>query len=297
MLGKSTSHINPGHGTEAKRCRSDADIVTTMRRGISLIVAVGLLGAACSDHRAEVGLAPDLSVSHSAETAVVESAHASRDAVSEPSTPKVWEGYASTASADGLAAITFSDLDVHDEPGSPSPTRSVDATTILGTPTVLAVVEGPRDGWARVMIPGRPNGSTGWIAASDVEFFVVDSRIVVDLSERLLWFEVDGQRTLTTEVGIGSVHNPTPTGLYFVTDNVSLADPDGPWGPHALGISARSEVITEFNGGDGIIGIHGTNNPSSIGGNISLGCVRLPNEAITALHQRVPLGTIVEIRA
>ena len=268
-----------------------------MRRGISLIVAVGLLGAACSSPLTEKESAPKPTIRPQTETPVPAATETFTEAVSDSGVTSVWEGYAATSETEGLAAITFADVDVYEQPESTTPIRTVDATTILGTPTVLAVTEGPRQGWAQVMIPGRPNGSTGWVRAADVEFFVVDSLIVVDLSDRMLWLEVDGKRLLTTEVGIGSVHNPTPTGYYFVTDNVSLADPSGPWGPHALGISARSEVITEFNGGDGIIGIHGTNNPSSIGGNISLGCVRLPNDVITELHQRVPLGTIVEIRA
>jgi lipoprotein-anchoring transpeptidase ErfK/SrfK len=102
---------------------------------------------------------------------------------------------------------------------------------------------------------------------------------------------------LDTEVGVGSRYNETPVGEFFVTDNVTLANPNSPWGPHALGLSARSETITSFNGGDGIIGIHGTNNPDSIGGNISLGCIRLPNDLIARLHEMVPLGTRVEIEA
>jgi lipoprotein-anchoring transpeptidase ErfK/SrfK len=76
-----------------------------------------------------------------------------------------------------------------------------------------------------------------------------------------------------------------------------MVDPNSPWGPHALGLSGRSDSISEYNGGDGIIGIHGTNRPASIGEAASLGCVRLPNDVITLIHQMVPIGTPVEIRA
>src|SRR5690606_7282007 len=89
--------------------------------------------------------------------------------------------------------------------------------------------------------------------------------------------------------------NPTPTGFFFVTDNVTLANPNSAWGPHALGLSARSETITEFNGGDGIVGIHGTNRPESIGEAASLGCVRVPNEVIVKLHEMIQIGTPVPI--
>jgi lipoprotein-anchoring transpeptidase ErfK/SrfK len=210
----------------------------------------------------------------------------------------VWEGFeATTAEETTLAARAHGPLDVYSEPGAPGPELTLEATTILGTVTVLGVVTPPVDGWVEVMLPVRPNGSTGWVSADQVSLYVADSRIVVDLRARLLTYSVDGVEVLQTEVGIGSRYNQTPPGDYFVTDSVTLANPNSPWGPHALGLSARSDTITSYNGGDGIIGLHGTNNPGSIGGNISLGCVRLPNDMITALHSMVPLGTRVEIRA
>jgi len=210
----------------------------------------------------------------------------------------VWEGFEKTRTEPhSLAAYARGPLDVFEQPDGAQAKVSVEATTILGTVTVLGVVGEPRDGWVEVMLPIRPNGSTGWVRSDDVSFYVADSRIVVDLGERTLSYLVDGAEVLNTEIGIGSRYNETPTGEYFVTDNVSLSNPNSAWGPHALGLSARSDTITEFNGGDGIIGIHGTNNPSSIGANISLGCVRLPNEMITVLHEMVPIGTRVEIRA
>ncbi|MGH8915554.1 MAG: L,D-transpeptidase, partial [Acidimicrobiia bacterium] len=159
------------------------------------------------------------------------------------------------------------------------------------------LVEGPADGWGQVILPVRPNGSVGWVEVDEAMLSVVDGKVVVDLSERRLSYYDGGDVVLTTTVAVGSAGNPTPVGSFFVTDNVTLADPDSPWGPHALGLSARSETITEYNGGDGIIGIHGTNRPDSIGEAASLGCVRVPNEVMTRLHELVPLGTPVEIRA
>jgi hypothetical protein len=218
----------------------------------------------------------------------------------EPTTPPrpVWEGFAATAEAPStLAAMAHDEIDIYTSKDDLEPAMTIDAQTILGTVTVLGVVNGPVDGWVEVMLPVRPNGSTGWARAQDFDFYVVDSEIVVDLGDRRLRYLVDGVEVLTTEIGIGSKYNQTPVGEYFVTDSVTLANPNSPWGPHALGLSARSDTITEFNGGDGIIGIHGTNNPSSIGGNISLGCVRLPNDMIAALHALVPIGTRVQVRA
>jgi len=209
-----------------------------------------------------------------------------------------WKGFAETMTGEPtLAAYALGPVDVFESPDAPDPLLTLDHTTILGTVTVLGVVTEPRDGWVEVMLPVRPNGSTGWVREDGVSLYVVDGEIVIDLSDRKLSYRVDGVEMLETEVGIGSKHNQTPVGHYFVTDNVTLANPNSPWGPHALGISARSDTITAYNGGDGIIGIHGTNNPGSIGGNISLGCVRLPNDMITTLHELVPLGTRVIVNA
>jgi lipoprotein-anchoring transpeptidase ErfK/SrfK len=213
--------------------------------------------------------------------------------------PPVWAGFSATADTPPtLAAYAHGPLEVYSSPGQVGePTSLVEPLTILGTVTVLGVVAPPQRGWVEVMLPVRPNGSTGWVRADQVSLYVVDGEMTIDLSDRALYYVVDGVEVLRAEVGIGSVHNETPTGEFFVTDNVSVAEPDGPWGPHALGISARSDTITEFNGGDGIIGIHGTNNPASIGDDISLGCVRLANDVIATLHEMVPIGTRVTIQA
>lgn len=196
-----------------------------------------------------------------------------------------------------LVAMSIGDTDVFQTPGAVDPMVTLPHTTILGTVSVFEVVEGPVEGWLRVMVPVRPNGTQGWVEASDVMMYVVDGRFVIDLSERTLSYYEDGELVLSTEVAVGSDRNPTPEGDYFVTDNVTLADPGSAWGPHAFGISARSETITEYNGGDGIIGIHGTNRPGSIGNAASLGCIRVANEVITVLHEMVPVGTPVEINA
>lgn len=196
-----------------------------------------------------------------------------------------------------LVGMANGELDVYATPEDDEPMLALPTTTILETVTVVTIVEGPIDGWARVMLPVRPNGSEGWVKTSDIEIYVVEGRLLVDLSEKTLTYYRGGEVVLTSTVAVGTGRNPTPTGHFFVTDNVTMANPNSPWGPHALGLSGRSDTITEYNGGDGIIGIHGTNRPDSIGEAASLGCVRLPNDVITAIHQMVSIGTPVEIRA
>jgi lipoprotein-anchoring transpeptidase ErfK/SrfK len=196
-----------------------------------------------------------------------------------------------------LVVITGDEIPIFPAPGADEPHLVMPKTTILGTTTVLATTGPPVDGWVEVMLPIRPNGSTGWVPAEEVHMYLVDGRIIVDLGARELVYYLGDEELLRSPVAVGTPRNPTPTGIYFVTDTVSMARTTGPWGPHALGLSAKSDTITEFNGGDGIIGIHGTNRPGSIGQAASLGCVRLPNDMITLLHSMVPIGTPVEIRA
>jgi len=80
-----------------------------------------------------------------------------------------------------------------------------------------------------------------------------------------------------------------------VTDKLATGDDGGAYGPFALGLSGHSDTLSEFAGGKGQIGLHGTNDPGSLGGAVSHGCVRVPKEVIRALADQLPLGTPVEI--
>jgi len=189
-------------------------------------------------------------------------------------------------------------LEVYAAPGDTEPHRTLPATTDFGSTTVVLVAqvgEDDAEGWLEVLLPGRPNGATGWIRTGDVELQDVAVAVLVDLADRELTVYADGEPVLTSGVAIGDAEHPTPTGRFFVTDKVRSQDPDGPYGPYALGLSGRSEVLTEFAGGDGQIGIHGTNDPDSIGQAASHGCVRVPNAVVRELVSLLPLGTPVVI--
>lgn len=61
-------------------------------------------------------------------------------------------------------------------------------------------------------------------------------------------------------------------------------------------MALHSDTLTEFAGGPGQVGIHGTNRPDLIGERVSSGCVRLDNDDIRALVDlQVPLGMPVII--
>ncbi|MCP5032969.1 MAG: L,D-transpeptidase [Actinomycetia bacterium] len=101
----------------------------------------------------------------------------------------------------------------------------------------------------------------------------------------------------TTKIAIGTGETPTPIGSLFTTVLYEVPDPSGPYGPYAFALSGFSEVLSSFGGGDGLIGIHGTNDPSSLGTEVSHGCIRIPNDLITQMAEMVPLGTPVRIVA
>jgi lipoprotein-anchoring transpeptidase ErfK/SrfK len=76
---------------------------------------------------------------------------------------------------------------------------------------------------------------------------------------------------------------------------LETADPKSIYGPFAYGLSAHSEVLTQFDGGDAEVGIHGNNDASVLGTSVTHGCVRIDNAEITALSKVLPLGTPVVI--
>ena len=141
----------------------------------------------------------------------------------------------------------------------------------------------------------RPNGSTGWVRRAGLELRTVDESLVVDTAAQTLTLLDAGVPVLTTSVAVGTPDNPTPTGSFYVVDKLDTGDPSGPYGQFAFGLSAHSDTLTEFAGGDGQVGIHGTDDPSSIGRAVSHGCVRVPADVAQQLADTVNLGTPVVI--
>ncbi len=71
---------------------------------------------------------------------------------------------------------------------------------------------------------------------------------------------------------------------------------DSAGAPFALALSARSNVLQEFEGGPGQIAIHGIENlGGTLGTAESHGCIRLDTQAITWLANRIAPGTPVTI--
>ncbi|HWG72514.1 MAG TPA: L,D-transpeptidase, partial [Acidimicrobiales bacterium] len=72
-------------------------------------------------------------------------------------------------------------------------------------------------------------------------------------------------------------------------------EPASVYGPFAYGLSAHSDALTTFDGGDAEIGIHGNDDAAVLGQSVTHGCVRMDNAEITKLSKILPLGTPVKI--
>lgn len=135
--------------------------------------------------------------------------------------------------------------------------------------------------------------------------------IVVNIKQRRLYLVQDGGKAISYGVGVGRSPGANFRGTAVVgrkekwphwtpTDNMMAAIPryrafargmqggeDNPLGPRALYLY-RSGRDTNFR-------LHGTTEPDSIGGAVSSGCIRLFNQDIIDLYDRVPVGTQVTV--
>jgi L,D-transpeptidase catalytic domain len=200
-------------------------------------------------------------------------------------------------------AVLLTAHSAHREPsaGSPQVLFVPAHRPITGEQTTLPVIGhstspgGAR--WLQVMLPGRPDGSTGWIARDGTRRLVTGWRIVIDLTARRLRVYHDGRTTRTFQAVVGKLSTPTPTGQFFVEETVQM--PIGhPGGPFALALSARSNVLQKFEGGPGQIAIHGREDlGGTLGAAESHGCVRLDTASIDWLAAHIDPGTPVKIYA
>ena len=151
-------------------------------------------------------------------------------------------------------AVLSTDHEVHRGPdrGSPRVSEVAAFRPITGERTALPVVGvsshpgGVR--WLRVMLPGRPNGSSGWIAQQGTRTAATPWRLVAHLNRRVVFVYRAGRLTARFRGVIGKPSTPTPTGSYFVEETVKLGSLE-PGGPFALALSARSDALAEFDGG------------------------------------------------
>lgn len=195
-----------------------------------------------------------------------------------------------------VADSVVSEVDVYESQFDTEPMDTMSNPTHEGVLLLFGVLAQEGD-WLRVMLPQRPNGSTGWIKTSDVRIRKVPNRILIDRSDRTLQALRGDEVLMEVPVGVGLSSTPTPLGEFYVDISVPFENTGGPYGAYMLSVAGFSEVLTNFGGGNGQIAIHGTNNRGSVGIQSSNGCLRLHNESILELKELAPTGTPVEIRA
>lgn len=106
-------------------------------------------------------------------------------------------------------------------------------------------------------------------------------KIIIYPSRRLLELYEGTQRIGYYPIAVGKPSTPTPLGHYAIVTKTVY--PGGVFGSRWLGLS-----IPHY-------GIHGTNNPSSIGQAVSRGCIRMHNRDVENLFQLVEISTPVII--
>ncbi len=118
--------------------------------------------------------------------------------------------------------------------------------------------------------------------------------IVVSLEDRRLALVEDGVVKAVYPVAVGKATTPSPTGTFTIVDRVTNptyyhhgkvvpAGPQNPVGNRWMGLSVSG------------YGIHGTNQPRSIGRAASHGCIRVGRRDLELLFAQVRIGDTVEI--
>jgi LysM repeat protein len=109
------------------------------------------------------------------------------------------------------------------------------------------------------------------------------TRLTINTTLRRLYHYRGGELVKVYPVAVGKPSTPTPTGDYKII--TKILNPGGVLGTRWMGLSIPG----------GNYGIHGTNNPSSIGTAVSLGCIRMHNHNVEELFPQVNIGTPVHI--
>jgi lipoprotein-anchoring transpeptidase ErfK/SrfK len=195
-----------------------------------------------------------------------------------------------------VAAASGSSVAVFASPSSQHPMDLLASPTSSGEPLTFLVADADLGStWLHVYLPQRPNNSEGWVRSDSVTLTADHYSIAVNLSTHTMTVFNNGLEMMSLIIGEGRAALPTPTGRFFIVDLLKQPDPTGEYGPYAFGLSAFSDVLQSFGGGPGEIGIHGTDNPKSVGASLSHGCIRVPNATIATLAALLPLGTPVLI--
>ncbi|HEY4997007.1 MAG TPA: L,D-transpeptidase family protein [Solirubrobacteraceae bacterium] len=222
-----------------------------------------------------------------------------RSALAAPATPRVLYKRLSDLRTLSHWAYTATESPVRSTPSSRAPTIGQLRFFTIDEQAELYIVLASarlRSGatWLRIELPGRPNGHTGWVPRAALgPLNAIRGYLLVDRTNLHATLFRDGRAIFTAPVGVGKASTVTPSGHFYVMEKLrAVGSPI--YGPYALGTSAYAPTLSEWPGG-GVVGIHGTDEPSLIPGRPSHGCIRMRNEDISRLWAMIALGTPIEI--
>jgi lipoprotein-anchoring transpeptidase ErfK/SrfK len=160
-----------------------------------------------------------------------------------------------------------------------------------------ATVDGKQ--WVKVLLAERPNGSTGWILRDHVVLRRTRYWVDVRLRSRRVTVYRNGNRVRRLRAVIGSAATPTPRGLAAIYERNRQPDRRAFLGPWALPLTSHSNVLKNYGGGPGRVGIHGRAGASlrdPLGTARSHGCIRVDNRDVSWMAAKLPAGTPVDVR-
>jgi hypothetical protein len=148
--------------------------------------------------------------------------------------------------------------------------------------------------YLKLRLPQRPNGLAGWVDANDLYVQADPWRIVVSIGSREALLYKNGRLYGATRDVVGAVGTPTPEGLFAISEDVP--QPRGSvLGSYVITLTAHSDFLKTFEGGDGTVGIHGYELLGApLGTRSSHGCVRVPESFVRTVLS-LPEGTPVLI--
>jgi lipoprotein-anchoring transpeptidase ErfK/SrfK len=162
---------------------------------------------------------------------------------------------------------------------------------------LAASVQGGRE-WVKVLLPSRPDGSTGWVPRDKVVLGHTPDWIQVSTGSRRVTVFSGGRRIRAFRAVVGAPATPTPHGLGAVYERDRQPDPHGFVGPWVLALTLLSNKLHHFEGGEGRVGIHGRDGASlldPLGSARSHGCIRVANAAVRWMAAHIPPGTPVRV--
>lgn len=173
------------------------------------------------------------------------------------------------------------------------PSTNYNKLTIIPSNTKVQVLETSGQ-WAKV----KYNGYIGWCSAiylnniktstnNNITKQIIN-KIVVNRNQHIMYCYSNNALIKTFSCAVGKSSTPTPTGTYKVTykqknrpyysKGIAGGDPRNPLGTRWIQFKGNAYAI------------HGNNNESSIGKSVSNGCIRLHNNDVEWLYERVKEG-------